>query len=104
LINRHFGHAKWFLVYDIEEDGTSTLVERREVTPWCRKDNHDGEEGASGIADAIADCKAVLTAMIGGPARKKLELSGLSVFEEPAEIDGALKKLAAYWSRTVRGR
>ena len=86
LINQHFGHAEWFFVYDIEADGNVTPVEKRDVTPWCRKDNHgDREEGTSGIANDIIDCQAVLTARIGGPARKKLELSGLSVFEEQAE-------------------
>jgi predicted Fe-Mo cluster-binding NifX family protein len=101
LINQHFGHAKWFLIYDLEKDGTSTLVERREADPWCSSENHrDGEEGDSGIAKDITDCSAVLTAQVGPPARKKLELSGVSVFEERSSIDEALKKLARYYAKT----
>jgi predicted Fe-Mo cluster-binding NifX family protein len=103
LVNQHFGHAQWFLIYDLEKDGSAALVERREVVPWCNKDRHgDEEEGTAGIASDIPDCGTVLTAQIGGPARKKLELSGLTVFAEPAEIADALGKLARYYSKTGR--
>jgi predicted Fe-Mo cluster-binding NifX family protein len=104
LINQHYGHAKWFLIYDLRQDGTSTLVERREVEPWCNSAGHnDADEGDSGIAKDISDCTAVLTAQIGPPARKKLELSGVSVFEERSAIDEALKKLALYYTKTHQG-
>ena len=102
LINQHFGHAKCFYIVDIEKDGGFTVVEQRETAPWCGCGGHekDAEPGDSGIADTIKDCIAVLTARIGPPARKKLELAGLSVFEEPAPIAGAVKKLAAYYAKT----
>jgi predicted Fe-Mo cluster-binding NifX family protein len=101
LINIHFGHAKWFFIIDIHADGTGTVIEKRDVTPWCSSDSHgDSAPGDGGIADEIKDCIAVLTAMIGSPARKKLEIAGISVFEEPARIDDAVKKLAAYYTRT----
>jgi nitrogen fixation protein NifB len=103
LINQHFGHARHFLIYDLERDGTGVLAEKREVKPWCESDKHrDDEPGAPEIARDITDCMAVLTARIGPPARKKLELSGVSVFEEHSAIDEALKKLAFYYSKTRR--
>ena len=105
LINQHFGHAKRFLIVDIEADGGGgfTEVEWRDTEPWCSGGDvkeKDAEAGDSGIADTIKDCIAVLTARIGPPARKKLELAGLAVFEEPARIDEAVKKLAAYYRMT----
>jgi predicted Fe-Mo cluster-binding NifX family protein len=101
LINQHFGHAQWFFIIDVERDGSSTVAEKRDVTPWCRSDNHgDSEPGAGSIADSIPDCIAVLTAQIGPPARKKLELAGIAVFEEPAKIEDAVRKLAAYYVKT----
>jgi predicted Fe-Mo cluster-binding NifX family protein len=101
LINQHFGHARFFYIIDIERDGSFTVAEKRETAPWCGHGaaERDAEEGASGIADNIKDCVAVLTARIGPPARKKLELAGLSVFEEPAEIAPAVQKLAVYYTR-----
>jgi predicted Fe-Mo cluster-binding NifX family protein len=104
LINQHFGHAKRFYIVDIEKDGGFTVAEERETAPWCGCGGHekDSQPGDSGIADMIKDCIAVLTARIGPPARKKLELAGLAVFEEPAPIDEAVKKLAAYYAKTGR--
>jgi predicted Fe-Mo cluster-binding NifX family protein len=101
LINQHYGHARWFFIYDLRVDGSATLVERREVEPWCNSAGHgDTGAGDSGIAQDIADCTAVLTARIGPPARKKLELAGISVFEEQSAIDEALNKLARYYAKT----
>jgi predicted Fe-Mo cluster-binding NifX family protein len=104
LINQHFGHATWFYIVDIARDGGCTVAERRDTVPWCTAEaaRKDAEPGDSGIADAITDCLAVLTARIGPPARKKLELAGLAVFEEPAPIDEAARKLAAYYAKTGR--
>jgi predicted Fe-Mo cluster-binding NifX family protein len=101
LINQHFGHARRFYIVDIEKDGSFILAEQRETAPWCGcgSKEKDAEPGDSGIADAIKDCIAVLTARIGPPARKKLELAGLAVFEEPAPIDEAVQKLAAYYRK-----
>jgi predicted Fe-Mo cluster-binding NifX family protein len=101
LINQHFGHAKWFFIYDLENDGSFVLVEKRDATPWCREDNPDRDtQGADpGIAEAISDCIAVLTARIGPPAQRKLELAGLEVYEQPSSIEDALPKLAAYYSK-----
>jgi predicted Fe-Mo cluster-binding NifX family protein len=44
----------------------------------------------------------VITAQIGPSARKKLELAKISVFEEPAKIEDAVRKLAAYYVRSNR--
>jgi predicted Fe-Mo cluster-binding NifX family protein len=101
LINQHFGHAKWFFIYNLENDGSFALVEKRDATPWCREDNpeRDTHGASSEIAAAISDCTAVLTARIGPPARQKLELAGLEVYEQPSAIEDALPKLAAYYSK-----
>ena len=107
LINEHFGHAQWFYIIDAQRDGTGVFVERRGVSPWCQcgadggsARHKDAEPGDGGIADSIRDCRAVLTAKIGVPARKKLEMAGISVFEEAAEIEEAVRKLAAYYTRS----
>ncbi|AEF82364.1 NifB/NifX family molybdenum-iron cluster-binding protein [Leadbettera azotonutricia] len=102
LINQHFGHAKWFFIYNLEPDGSFALLEKRDTAPWCSEENHERDSpGASlGIAAAISDCTAVLTARIGPPAQKKLELAGISVYEQPDSIANALPKLAAYYGKS----
>ncbi|MDR0554917.1 MAG: dinitrogenase iron-molybdenum cofactor biosynthesis protein [Treponema sp.] len=104
LVNQHFGHAEFFYIIDIDRDGSFTVAEKRKTAPWCVPgvQEKDAEPGGSGIADSIKDCAAVLTARIGPPARKKLELAGLSVFETPAVIADAVKKLAVYYGKTRR--
>jgi predicted Fe-Mo cluster-binding NifX family protein len=101
LINQHFGHARWFYIRDIARDGTSISLGRRMTEPFCgggAPQDHGAETGF----EVLKDCAAVLTAKIGPPMRQRLEAAGISVFEEPAAIDEAVKKLAAYYGRTNR--
>jgi predicted Fe-Mo cluster-binding NifX family protein len=99
LINQHFGHARWFVIRDLERDGTNRSAGRREINQTCGGGDH-GEAVWPEVLEALSDCTAVITARIGPTPRKRLELAGISVFEEPAVIDEALKKLAVYYSRT----
>ncbi|MDR2363852.1 MAG: dinitrogenase iron-molybdenum cofactor biosynthesis protein [Spirochaetaceae bacterium] len=101
LINEHFGRARWFYIIDAEKDGPVVTVEQRMVTPLCQCGSHS-EQGMSAGIEALGDCLAVLTAKIGPAARKQLEGAGLSVFEEPAVVEEAVKKLAAYYKKTKR--
>jgi len=97
LINQHFGHAAFFWIIDLEADGSFRVAEKRETRPWCRPGS-DASDASP--AENIADCAAVLTARVGPPARKKLELANITVFEQPDTIERALRKLAAYWGKT----
>jgi predicted Fe-Mo cluster-binding NifX family protein len=98
-ITEHFGRAKWFYILDIERDGTYTAVERRLVNPLCNHGEHS-EAGLLGSIEAIKDCIAVLAAVIGPSAKKRLEMAGISVFDEPDTVERAVQKLAAYYART----
>ncbi|MDR1325786.1 MAG: dinitrogenase iron-molybdenum cofactor biosynthesis protein [Treponema sp.] len=98
-VNQHFGHAHYFVIRDIEADGTSSFLERREITPVCGSGDH-GATALDDVIETLRDCTAVLTAKIGHSPRKRLELAGITVFEEPVIIEEATRKLAAYYSRT----
>jgi predicted Fe-Mo cluster-binding NifX family protein len=99
LINQHFGRARWFFIRDLQDGGGSLPVERREIAEVCGGGDH-GESVWPEVMEALRDCKALITAKIGPGPRKRLELAGISVYEEPARIDDALKMLAAYYART----
>jgi predicted Fe-Mo cluster-binding NifX family protein len=99
LINQHFGHARWFVIRDLEADGTSVSLGRREIQPVCGTGDH-GESVWPGILEALGDCRALITAKIGPGPRKRLELAGISVFEQPAPIGQALEMLARYYTRS----
>lgn len=98
LINEHFGRSRWFYIIDIQKDGTGISVERRPVTPLCHSGEHT-EAGMASCFEVLKDCVAVLAAKIGSPARKRLEMGGIAVYEEPATIEEAVRKLAAYYAR-----
>jgi predicted Fe-Mo cluster-binding NifX family protein len=101
LVNQHFGHARWFCIRDLERDGTNRSLGRRVIKQVCGNGDH-GESAWPDVLEALKDCSAVITAKIGPGPRKRLELAGLSVFEEPAVIDEALKMLAAYYTKTKK--
>jgi nitrogen fixation protein NifB len=109
LINQHFGHADGFYIYDLQSDGSAALVGLRPAPRSCGSGSCGAGSADHGgivwekVAEALRDCCALITARIGPAPRKRLELAGLSVFEEPAIIKEALAKLAIYYSRTKKG-
>jgi predicted Fe-Mo cluster-binding NifX family protein len=103
LINQHFGHARQVFVYALDKDGKSVLIERRDISQTCGCGSGDhGEKVWPDTLEAVKDCTALITAKIGPTPRKRLELAGISVFEEPAVISEALSKLAAYYVKTKK--
>jgi nitrogen fixation protein NifB len=97
LVTEHFGRSKWFYIRDVEPDGTSKSLGRRPVQSLCG--NCEQSDPGEFSLEPFLDCVAVLTAKIGPAPQKRLEAAGLTVFEGPAVIDEAVKKLAAYYAR-----
>ena len=98
LITEHFGRSRWFYIIDVQRDGRGVLVERRSVPPLCEGGSHTVTGMEAQIA-SLKDCVAVLVAKIGPTAQQCLALAGISVFEEPAEVETAVKQVAAYYLR-----
>jgi predicted Fe-Mo cluster-binding NifX family protein len=98
MVTEHFGRSKGFYIVDIQADGTFATLEKRMVTPLCEGGGHS-ESGMASTVDMLRDCVAVLVAKIGPSARKQLELAGIAVFEQPATIEDAAKKLGAYYAK-----
>ncbi|MEO0757291.1 MAG: nitrogenase cofactor biosynthesis protein NifB [Cyanobacteria bacterium J06648_16] len=79
LVNQHFGHAKEFMIYEVDAH-EATFISHRKVADYCQ--GGYGEEAAlDGIINTIADCKAVLSAKVGPCPQKKLQKAGLVVVE-----------------------
>ena len=100
-INEHFGRAESLLIYDIDASGW-TFVERREVKSLCDSCSGHNDESLSASVDALADCTAVIAERIGPAGRRALALNNISFFEQPDDIENALKKLALYYTKTKR--
>jgi predicted Fe-Mo cluster-binding NifX family protein len=89
-ISEHFGHAKKFLIYEIDAERCQLLGERL-VEHYCLG-NHSSKTAMATIIEAIKDCHAVFVAKIGDGPTEKLQAVGVEAVSRYAweEIEPAL--------------
>lgn len=89
-INEHFGHAKHFYVYEVDNN-LCQLLEKREVSHYCLG-GHSDKTALSGILETIKDCKAVFVSKIGDGPTEKLQVRGITAVSDYAweEIEPSL--------------
>lgn len=74
-IDEHFGHAKAFHIYQLNEQGCHQR-EDREVDHYCHGNVGD-QSAMQKILHTIADCQAVFIAKIGDGPSEKLQARGI---------------------------
>ncbi|MDY6937787.1 MAG: nitrogenase cofactor biosynthesis protein NifB [Cyanobacteriota bacterium] len=90
LVNQHFGHAKEFMIYEVDANDAK-FIGHRKVADYCQ--GGYGEDAAlEGIINTIADCKAVLTAKVGPCPMTKLQNAGLIVVEAYDAIEAVARE------------
>jgi len=89
-ISEHFGHAKKFLIYEVDEN-TCHLIETRQVEHYCLG-NNSSKTAMAAILEAIKDCHAVFVAKIGDGPCEKLNAIGVKAISKYAweEIEPSL--------------
>ncbi len=93
LVNQHFGHAKEFLIYEV--DGNSVnFVGHRKIDHYCQS-GYGEEATMDNILKAIADCRAVLCSKIGTCPQEKLKQAGIEPFEDYDTIVKSARKFYA---------
>jgi predicted Fe-Mo cluster-binding NifX family protein len=94
-INQHFGHAERFLIFDVENDDVK-LVDERLVERYCSYDPEHPLRGhlLRSIAEALAGCRAVVTAQMGEHPKGELEKLGVEPFVTSGPIKLTLVELA----------
>lgn len=95
VVNRHFGRADTFYIYEVNETGEYGLCEKRTVEPICHGGNHDDNELCKNV-DSLRDCQYVLVSKIGPGAAMLLEQAGIATMELPMFIDDAIQKVHSY--------
>lgn len=87
LVNQHFGHAKEFMIYEV--DGTKArFIGHRKIDHYCQSGY--GEEGSlAKIIETISDCQGVLVAKIGESPKEELRQAGLQAVEVYDVIENA---------------
>ncbi len=91
-VDQHFGHAEKFRIFKYHK-GAPVQVAEVEVEKYCSFDpDHPFRHAQfNGIVEALKDCKAVVTAMIGEMPKQELEKAGLKVISTTGSIEPALK-------------
>jgi len=79
-IDEHFGHARAFRIYSVDEAGCA-FVEAREVAHYCHGNSGD-QSAMAQILETIADCAAVFVARIGDGPTDKLAARGITAVSD----------------------
>jgi len=105
LINRHFGHATEFLVYDTDGQAVR-FIGVRKVENYCTGPAGCGDRvrALEGAVAALHDCRAILCELIGYHPWKALERAGIEpVIDYAMEpIEASIRALHASWSDAGR--
>ena len=98
LVNQHFGHAKEFMIYEVDAN-EARFVGHRKIDHYCQ--GGYGEDATlDGILKTISDCKAVLASKIGPCPQKELEKAGIQVVEAYDVIEKVARE---YYDTAVVG-
>jgi predicted Fe-Mo cluster-binding NifX family protein len=91
VVNRHFGHTKQFLIFELSE-GVFNFLESRENIPTCRAGRHEPSDLAT-TAEIIKDCAYVVASRIGSGAASLLLDKGIRAYVDADFIENTLQKL-----------
>ncbi len=93
-VNEHFGHAKFFRIYELGEE-TYTFKEVRDAVAVCQQSLGHDTTRFDKIIELLSDCDAVLVNKIGEGAAAYLIGRGVRVFEVSGSIDAVLNSFIA---------
>jgi nitrogen fixation protein NifX len=88
-INEHFGRSKEFLIYEVDEKGEYTFLERRDNISPNSQNVH--AHIASTTADLLTDVEVVLAKQIGPGAEQELRNKGVLALSVNSSIEKALQ-------------
>ena len=101
-IDEHFGRAKSFRVFEVEDSGDFRLIEERHIPLSCSGSANAGHPADAAI-ERLTDVDAVFANRIGPGAAFRLEERGIRAFVLEGPVDRAL---SAYGRRhtLMRGK
>lgn len=91
-VDQHFGYAESFRIFKYRK-GNPVQVAEVAVEKYCSFDpDHPFRHAQlNGIVEALSDCQAVVTAMIGELPKQELEKHGFKVICAQGPLEPALK-------------
>ena len=91
-VNEHFGHAKFFYIYDLD-DTSYNYVEVRDAVAVCQQSLGHDVSRFDKIIELLSDCDALLVERIGEGAAAYLIQKNVRVFEVSGTTEAVLNKL-----------
>ncbi|SDY37175.1 NifB/NifX family molybdenum-iron cluster-binding protein [Lachnobacterium bovis] len=95
LVDNHFGRAKTFYIYQIENDFDIKEVEYRNVSAVCEGGSHDTEKLIENIKN-LSDCRYLLVSKIGDVALNIAKSYGITPIEIPGKIEDSIEELIKF--------
>lgn len=95
VVNNHFGRAKDFYIYQIDDEERIYFLEKRSVMPVCKGGNHDNEKLRENL-EKLEDCKYLLVSRIGSEAAGMAADLGIESYEIPGIIGESIEQLIKY--------
>ena len=95
VVNTHFGRAKVFYIYRIDDEEQMHFLEKRSVTPVCEAGNHDNEKLKANL-EKLMECKYLLVSRIGSGATDMAAACGIESYEIPGIIEESVEQLIKY--------
>lgn len=95
-VDTHFGKAERFLVYELAT-GTPVLKAEIMAPSYCSGSGPGHSlmpDKLAAIAQALGDCRVVVTAMIGDAPREELDRLGVDVITMAAPVAEVLREVA----------
>ena len=94
-VNRHFGKAAVFYIYEVSDDENIEEVGVRELDPVCAFGMHDPDRLLEKTG-YLKDCDYVIAEKIGPGAMNALEQNGIEGYELPGQIRESILRLLRY--------
>ena len=100
IVDTHFGRAEYFTILEVQDDGSFSEIERRDV--FHSSDGKCSQDLMNKAAENLSDCSYVLAAKIGPHAIQALEAKKISAFDIAIEIAPAVEKIHVYHKKVNR--
>lgn len=118
-IDRTFGQAESFFIYEVTEDKYSKIEKRNTIyspngnghgecgnaKTGCQNGGQAGCGSGTGCGgevskkvELISDCRCIVCQKIGFHIQKQLERKAISAFDVTCTVEEALSKIASYFS------
>ncbi|MBP5180787.1 MAG: hypothetical protein J6127_05815 [Clostridiales bacterium] len=91
-IDKHFGKADKFYIFEVINDEDVNEIEVREAEPVCLGYGHEKQRMEDALRH-LSDCRYIIASRVGDAAAVTAQTIGIETFSIPGDIGEAIDKL-----------